>query len=259
MANQQLSKPVLWFAILALIGISTYLLRLKTRQLSEESVVLDRNAARWPAPPPSETPAVEPAPVPSSPPLPSPTRGTGVCGYAISHGTIFHYTPSLSPGDVPPTAQQQRERVEVSGVFFGREPETGSRALVLPYPGGEAVRLRIAQAALVPGAPPPALWFVELEEASHTSLKDLQAVDPGRRPEYPRDAVVIWPVPAGAVALVDAANQELPPGVRAPVVRTAVDLTADGSADLLVVEFCCGDRSRRNECDYHCGETWQRL
>ncbi len=64
---------------------------------------------------------------------------------------------------------------------------------------------------------------------------------------------------AAAVAFVEAADQELPPGVKAPVVSAAVDLTADGSADLLVVEFCCGGRSRRNECDYHCGETWQRL
>jgi len=183
------------------------------------------------------------------------------CTYAISSAQIFHYTPDLAPKDVPLTPEQQRERTEVVQIFFDREPTIGTAALVIPKPPGDAVVLHVRGATSDPEAPPPPEWSVELEEATQTSLADLKVLEGAeRRPEYPREAIVIWPAPQGKVKLIAVASETLPASVAIATVKEAVDLDSDDRADLLVVEFCCGDRSRLDEgCEYLCGETWQKI
>lgn len=260
MRQRRPSRSVLWFAILAVIGIAAYLLWSKIHQLSREPgppgpAALRSSAATAEG---SLRPAPEPQTLTSAAPELE-SEDVGNCPQAFSYAAIFHDSPSLAAADAPPSSRQRRQRVEVYGSFFPTRPTVEDRALVLPLPTGEAVLLRIVATSQDPETPPPRRWSVELEEASHTSLKDLETVDPARRPEYPSGAVVLWPVPQDGAAIVGLADLELPPGVTAAIVKAAVDSDGDGSADLLVVEFCCGDRSRRNACDYHCGETWQKL
>ena len=146
------------------------------------------------------------------------------------------------------------ERVEVSTVFFDRKPAQGTTALVVPYPRGEAVRLKVLGAERQEDSS----WLVRLEDAKATPLAKLQPSG-DRRPEAPSDAAVLWPAPEGQVRLLPVTAHGLPPEVSPETVKTALDLDGDAHPDVLLVEFCCGQRKTRRDCEYFCGETWQRV
>lgn len=171
----------------------------------------------------------------------------GGCSLAISDASVWLLGLEKPAGNV--------ERVEVAGVFFPRRPVPGSEALVMPYPLGDAVRLRIEGASHEHGAGP---WGVRLAAATQTSLRSLSPQGDRSR-EAPSAAVVLWPAPEHAPQRVLPSPAELPPAVGARTVKVALDLDGDSAADALVVEFCCDDRSAREACEYRCGETWQRV
>jgi hypothetical protein len=163
----------------------------------------------------------------------------GACSVEISDSTVWLH------GD---------GRVEVSPVFFDRKPAQGTTALVVPYPLGEAVRLKVLGAERQEDGS----WLVRLEDAKATPLGKLQ---PGsdRRPEAPSDAAVLLPAPEGQVRLLSTTSGGLPPAVSPETVKAALDLDGDARPDVLLVEFCCGRRKTRHDCEYFCGETWQRV
>ena len=49
---------------------------------------------------------------------------------------------------------------------------------------------------------------------------------------------------------------DLPWGLFPETLRTAIDLDGDGRPDALDLEFCCGDRTTNQGCEYYCGEYW---
>lgn len=175
--------------------------------------------------------------------------GSGPCPLAISDATVWLLGLEKEAGEI--------ERVSVSPVFFEVEPSIGSHALVLPYPEGEAVELAVEAADRDQDAVEP-IWYVRLEDGRGTSLAKLKA-PPERRPEAPSNAVVLWPAPEGGATRTTPKEEDLPPEVALEIVKAAVDLDADGRPDVLVVEHCCGNRRSSESCEYHCGETWQRV
>lgn len=171
----------------------------------------------------------------------------GACSVEVSDATVWLHGAEREGGAV--------ERVEVSTVFFDRKPEQGTPALVVPYPRGEAVRLKVLGAERQEEG---SSWLIRLEEAKATPLRKLQP-ESGRRPEAPSNAVVLWPAPKGQVRLLSAVSGGLPPEVSPETVKAALDLDGDAHPDILLVEHCCGQRTTRRDCEYFCGETWQRV
>lgn len=168
------------------------------------------------------------------------------CPWVASDATVWLLGAERGTGAV--------DAVEVTPVAFDRRPEVGSEVWVLPYPQGPAVRLKVRGAERAEAGP---RWLVRLEDARETSLRDLHA-PPGRRPEAPSDAAVVWPAPEAAPQILTVHPADLPADLAAGTVNVAVDVDRDGRADLLIAEFCCGDRASRSDCEYYCGETWQR-
>ncbi len=168
------------------------------------------------------------------------------CLAAAADATVWLLGAERGAGEV--------DRVEVTPVVFDRQPPPGSEVWVLPYPRGEAVRLKVR--AVEPAAAAPG-WLVHLEDAARTPLRNLQA-PPDRRPEAPSEVAVLWPAAATTPRAVAGVTGDLPAGVAPATVNVAVDRDGDGRADLLLVEFCCGDRGAHADCEYLCGETWQR-
>ena len=180
---------------------------------------------------------------------PAVAGGSGPCPLAVSDATVWLLGLEKEAGEV--------ERVSVSPVFFEVEPSVGSHALVLPYPEGEGVGLAVESADRDEDSAEP-LWHVRLEDGRRTSLARLKA-PPGRRPEAPGNAVVLWPAPKAPAILRTPEEDDLPPDVALETVKAAVDLDGDARPDVLVVEYCCGNRRSSQACEYHCGETWQRV
>lgn len=174
----------------------------------------------------------------------------GGCPLAISDASVWLLGLEKPAGKI--------EAVTVSDVFFEVEPTVGTRTLVLPYPVGKSVELAVEAAEQDEESPDP-VWHVRLEDGQETSLATLEA-PPERRPEAPSRAVVLWPAPeAGAALVAEPAAGDLPSEVGLETVQAAIDLDGDARPDVLVVEFCCGDRTTVEACEYHCGEYWQRL
>ena len=172
------------------------------------------------------------------------------CPVTASSAVIFY--PALEKGETGGP-------VWITNAFLDRAPEIDSLALVVPIPAGEPIRLRVVATEALENDS----WSVRLADAQGTPLERLRNTDPARRPEYPSDAVVVWPTPtAGSVERVPVEmlkTEALPPEVVPGVVDAALALHGEG-VDLLVVEFCCGDRTHSDRrCDYHCGEIWQKL
>lgn len=172
----------------------------------------------------------------------------GECRLDASDATVWLHGAEREGGAV--------EKVEVGPVFLRHKPSPGSEALVVPYPAGEPVRLKVLNAERQEDG---ASWLVRLEDARSTSLRELRKSSGDRRPEAPSNAVVLWPAPKGPVRVVSPEPSDLPAEVKPAIVKAALDLDGDGHGDLLLVEFCCGQRATREACEYFCGETWQKI
>ncbi len=146
--------------------------------------------------------------------------------------------------DATSTGQPTHVRVDVDE--FKKAPPIGAEVLVLPYPKGEPVKLKVEKTS-----------HLKLEDATHTSLRRL-TVSPNRNPDYPSNVLILWPIPAVAPRLVET-PKALPPHVHADTVAAAVSWTGANSPDGLYVSYCCNDRKRATDCDYTCTETWQKV
>ena len=59
-------------------------------------------------------------------------------------------------------------------------------------------------------------------------------------------------------------RQSLPPGVSAPTIVAAIDVTGDGKPDLLETSYCCDREQHRSrasvkDCDYTCGKAFRKV
>lgn len=148
-------------------------------------------------------------------------------------------------------------KIRVENIFdFKSKPKIGSETTVLPYPQGKPVALKITSAKFKRIENVESYWEVSLEDASHTSLKDIKPTG-HRNPDFPSDVVVLWPAKDKArIAKIPAA---LPRNVYRKTVKTAIDLDSNDKADILIVEFNCRHRNESSaKADLTCGETWQK-
>ncbi len=154
-------------------------------------------------------------------------------------------------------------KIQITNIFgFKSKPELNSNVIVLPYPKGEGVKLKIvsAQYQHIPEMPEAgSYWAVNLEDASNTPLKNLK---PYLLHDYVSYAAIMWPVPPHGVKVIKVVPSDLPPNVFSETTQVAIDLDNDKKADALVVEFACENRHvnpRKTSTDYTCSETWQKV
>ena len=162
----------------------------------------------------------------------------------------------------------------IISTFFPAEPRVGEKVTVIPDNAVAPFDLRILSVKRydIPELEHP-WWEANLEpvEAGPLLTAPPRA---DRHEEYPIGVIVIYPAVEGAQGIAPAKLDEasLPSTTRHQFVHMVADLDADGSADVLVVEFCCknSEKDAKNGCtdydDYVCGEiflkksgVWERV
>jgi hypothetical protein len=132
-------------------------------------------------------------------------------------------------------------KTQVVNVFgFKKKPTLNSQALVLPYPQGRSMKLKITKAS-VGAEEGMKMVEVQLEDASATSLKEIKPTA-GRSEESPSSVAVLWPLPSDQPKMVPVNGKDLPAKVAPSIVKASIDLDGNGSTDALLVEFCCETR-----------------
>lgn len=106
----------------------------------------------------------------------------------------------------------------------------------------------------------PAEWEVDLEPVTERSYFD-HTPRADRNAGVPFEVAVIYPAVASARAIPTRSLRrgDLPPGVPVAVVTGAIDLDADGAADVVLTSYCC-DRPTKPaaDCDYQCSSTYRK-
>lgn len=151
-------------------------------------------------------------------------------------------------------------KVTVTGISgFSEAPPVGAEVLVLPYPMGQPVTLKVVRSS--PGRQLDAGVFgdpqIELEDATNTFLAFIP-VPAGRNPDYPYDVALLWPAPLGGASLVKP-SKDLPPGVDASTVLVSLNWHHSATVDGLISRFCCDNRHKASGCDYECTDIWQKV
>lgn len=185
-------------------------------------------------------------------------NSTQPSGETIGTGTVFR-TAVREGGDSPPW-----KKVEVANVFgFKRRPTTGQEVTVVPLGVDLApITLRIlgSKRGYSEGSQ-PAWWEVDLEPVTERSYFDYTP-SAERNAGVPFEVAVLHPaVPqARAVPTSSLRRGDMPSGVPLAVVTGAVDLDADGAADVLLTSYCC-DRPTKPaaDCDYQCSSTYRKM
>ena len=73
--------------------------------------------------------------------------------------------------------------------------------------------------------------------------------------------VVIYPSVSSArqIPKSEIRPNMLPGSVKLETVKAAVDVTSDGTPDIVVTEYCCSRAKKVAECDLTCGATYKRV
>lgn len=156
-------------------------------------------------------------------------------------------------------------RAEIA-MSFSQEPKIGTSVTVVPVDVSLAsFDLKIVKTEKQSGGfcdeqDVQTWWDIEFASLPREILS-IPAI-PNRREEHPFDVVVIYPsvVWADQLHQNQLAKQDLPRGVYLRTVKAAIDLTKDGSPDILTTHYCCGEPSKKpEECDYTCTKTYRKL
>jgi hypothetical protein len=108
-------------------------------------------------------------------------------------------------------------------------------------------------------------WKVELEKLTQRQFFEMKSIDEKRAEEYPFDVFVIYPAVKFARQLkqTELTKQTIPNDSSVSEVSAAVDLTNDGTPDLIEIRYCCSGRNMSPDdpnCDYSdCGELWKKF
>jgi hypothetical protein len=184
--------------------------------------------------------------------------------------------PEAAPPAVPSLAivsayrpaglQSQELRFEVAE--FRQRPSTGVAVTVIPLGINlPPVASRVLSVQKIPDPCSEALpswWEVQITPLTQTEY--ITAASPYREAEdsahYPFKVCVLYPANPQAQALNPGTLDEaaLPTGTRLEQVVLALDLDADQTPDLVLIEACC-DKPQLplKECDLTCRKTWQRV
>ena len=135
-------------------------------------------------------------------------------------------------------------RTAIGGYGFYRRPGPSSTAWVVRHDTGMARRGVVTKVKRREGS--DGGWDAEFEP--------LDAPVPARQ----RNATIFWPSDGPPPRMMTPKPGDLPWGVFAETVDSAIDVDADGKTDVLSLQYCCRDASTKDGCDYHCGENWSR-
>lgn len=159
-------------------------------------------------------------------------------------------------------------------MFLPVEPRIGDQVTVIPDNGVPAFDLHIESTRKREDPEIGTWWEVTLETVKSGPLLSAPP-RADRDEEYPVSVITIYPAVEGARGMAPATLDpaSIPPATSLDLVHMAADLDGDGSADLLVAQFCCkssAPQSARNGCDdyddYVCSDTflktargWQKV
>lgn len=155
--------------------------------------------------------------------------------------------------------------VHVTNIWFKRAPTIGTKVTILPL----GVELPLQDLTIVKtkrgdgcdDSVGDVRWEIELEAVKQKRYFEISS-PPDRRPDVPFDVAIIYPAVKSARSLSrsELNKKLLPPSIYIETVKAAIDLTDDGVADALLVEYCClSPRKAPGECDYTCGKTFQKF
>lgn len=156
-------------------------------------------------------------------------------------------------------------KVEVTNISgFKRAPRLGEKVTIIPLDVDvPAIELTIRKAKRqtecddLDGKP---WWEVKLEPVTHEKYFSAAGV-PNRRDDVPFDVAVIYPAvkPARQLKRETLTQSMLPDGISINTVKGAIDLTDDGTPDVLLVEYCCLTSQPGQGCEYTCGKTFRKI
>jgi hypothetical protein len=152
------------------------------------------------------------------------------CPTLVGEGLIYHPEGGL----------------RITGYGLTSRPETGSSAWLIPHAGGQPLALRVTETRA--SEYPEDTWDADFETPPTAALAAGGAIQ-----QY---ATLLWAPPETTPVRVSPSRADLPWGLFPETLRTAVDLDGDGRPDALDVEFCCGDTTSNQGCEYYCGEYW---
>ena len=155
--------------------------------------------------------------------------------------------------------------VRVTNIWFKRAPTIGNKVTVVPLgvdlPLLDLKIVKTKRGAGCDDSDGEVRWEIALEPVKQKSYFEISgAAD--RRPDVPFDVAIIYPEVefARSLSRSELNKKLLPPGIYMDTVKAAIDLTDDGVADALIVEYCClSPRKAAQECDYTCGKTFQKF
>ena len=104
-------------------------------------------------------------------------------------------------------------------------------------------------------------WNVELEKIINKEILEIKPIKYDNQ-ELPFEVFIIYPAVEFAKNLPseELKQEMIPKGVTISTVEAAIDLDNDKKPDLLYIEFCCGDKSKRaDNCDYNCLEWFKKF
>lgn len=202
-----------------------------------------------------------------------------VLAWDVGHSQVKNPMPmpelqTIGQGVVWRTSQKQDEHcrylppwkeIKITNIFeFKRRPATAAKVTIVPLAVNiSPLDLKILKVEKKENACEglPAGWGVELEPIQ---LKEFFEIAPtaDRAAEFPFDVAVLYPAVkyARQIKKEHLARANLPKGVALNTVKAALDLTADGKPDVVIVEYCCDDTKKRADgCDYTCGKTFKRV
>ena len=158
------------------------------------------------------------------------------------------------------------KEIKITNVFgFKRKPAAGEKVTVIPLDVDIApLELRIVKVEKKENACSerlPAWWEVELEPINQRAFFEI-AARPNRVQEFPFDVCIIYPSVKFARQIKGNGFTKnlLPQGVSINTIKGAIDLTNDGTPDVLLVEYCCDNPKRAaGTCDLTCGKRFKKV
>jgi hypothetical protein len=133
-------------------------------------------------------------------------------------------------------------KVEIANVFgFKTQPRANSRAMFVPIDVDlEPFELNVKSSTIQDGCDKSSAkwWSVDFQEVYDRRVFDVKPLS-GRSEEFPFDVVVIYPSVSAArqIPKSQIRAEMLPRGVKLTVVKAAVDVTGDGSPDIVITEY----------------------
>ena len=145
-------------------------------------------------------------------------------------------------------------KLKVESTFpHSRRPKAGTAALIVPFPEGPSVRLKIKEMNANPGddhspnAELTADWYVEFEDAAQTPLNQVPQshdmfVSPPKEGQSDGErsrVVILYPPPGHDVKRVSPVGEgKLPSQIKPNMVDVALDVDGDEMPDAMLVLKC---------------------